>query len=132
MKHPLRSLALALALAATPACAALGVRPLENPVAAARSLDQRAYAVMLSYAAMLEEAGDIARDPAVPRAMKVALGRAEAAATPPVEALGAALALYRQAPQSPEAAHTLEQSLIAAEAALLALQAQLQSAQGGR
>lgn len=53
MRHPLRALALGLALAATPACASLqlGETRIENPLAAARSIDQRAYALLHAYAA---------------------------------------------------------------------------------
>src|SRR5690606_31349589 len=97
MRHPLRVLALSLALAAAPACAAfdLGASGIENPLAAAQTLDQRAYALLESYAAVLEEAADIVRDPATPDDVRRALARAEAAATPVVEALHAALAAHR-------------------------------------
>jgi len=99
MKRPLRVIALALALAATPACASLrlGQTQLENPVAAARTLDQRAYALLHAYAAVLEEATDIVRDPATPLAFKRALGEAERAATPAAEALGIAVRAYVEA-----------------------------------
>ena len=65
MRHPLRVLALACALAATPACASLqfGETRIENPIAAAHTLDQRAYAMLHAYAAVIEEATDIVRDP---------------------------------------------------------------------
>lgn len=97
MRHPMRVIALALVLAATPACAALhiGETRIENPASAARTVDQHAYALLLSYAATLEEAADLVRDPATPVEVRAALGRAERAATPVVEALAAALQAYR-------------------------------------
>lgn len=106
MKNPLRTLALALALAATPACASLKVGQTEivNPLAAARTLDQRAYALLHSYAAIIEEATDIVRDPAAPMAFKRALGQAERIATPAAETLEIAVASYVSARADFEAA----------------------------
>ncbi|MGE0597063.1 MAG: hypothetical protein AB7P07_11915 [Hyphomonadaceae bacterium] len=99
MRHPVRALALACALTLTPACAAIGAGDVrfENPMAAARTLDQRAYALLSAYAAVLEEATDIVRDPAAPPAFKRALGEAERAATPAVETLQIAIAAYMRA-----------------------------------
>jgi hypothetical protein len=99
MRHPIRVLTLACALTFTPACSALklGGTTIENPVTAARTLDQRAYALLHAYAAVLEEATDIVRDPAAPIALKRALGRAERAATPAAEALEIAVAAYVRA-----------------------------------
>ncbi len=99
MRHPFRALALGLALAATPACASLqlGQTRIENPVAAARTIDQRAYAILHSYAAMVEEAADIVRDPAAPLSLKRALGQAERAATPAAETLQIAVATFVRA-----------------------------------
>ncbi len=106
MRHPLRVLALACALAATPACAALkiGDTKFENPVSAARTLDQRAYALLNAYAAVIEEATDIVRDPAAPLGFKRALGQAERVATPAAETLEAVLAAYLRAQADFEAA----------------------------
>ena len=106
MIKPLRTLALALALAATPACASLpiGETRLENPISAARTLDQRAYALLHAYAAVVEEATDIVRDPAAPLAFKRALGQAERAATPAAETLGIAVRGYVRARADFEAA----------------------------
>src|SRR5262245_47791808 len=106
MRHPLRVLALAAALAATPACASLqlGETRLENPAAAARTLDQRAYAVLNAYAAVIEEATDIVRDPAAPIGFKRALGQAERVATPAAETLEIAVAAYVRARADFEAA----------------------------
>lgn len=102
----LRAAALALALAATPACASLdlGQTRIENPAAAAATLDQRAYAVLHSYAAVIEEATDIVRDPRVPMGFKRALGQAERAATPAAETLEIAVAAYVSARADFEAA----------------------------
>lgn len=92
----LRVLALGAALAVAPACASLqlGQTRVENPAAAARTLDQRAYAVLHAYAAIVEEATDIVRDPSVPMGFKRALGQAERAATPAAETLEIAVAAY--------------------------------------
>ncbi len=106
MRHALRTIALALALAATPACASVraGQTELVNPVSAARTLDQRAYALLHSYAAIIEEATDIVRDDVVPMAFKRALGQAERVATPAVETLEIAVAAYASARADFEAA----------------------------
>jgi hypothetical protein len=99
MTRPLRVIALAIALAATPACASLpfGETRIENPIAAARTLDQRAYALLHAYAAVIEEATDVVRDPATPAALKRALGQSECVATPAAETLGIAVRAYVQA-----------------------------------
>jgi hypothetical protein len=106
MRHPLRTLALALALAATPACAStqIGSTRIENPVAAASTLDQRAYALLHSYAAVIEEATDIVHDPGAPAAFKRVLAQAEAIATPAAETLEIAIAAYVAARAEFEAA----------------------------
>lgn len=106
MRHPLRTIALAIALAATPACASVhaGQTEIVNPVSAARTLDQRAYALLHSYAAVIEEATDIVRDPNAPMAFKRALGQAEAVATPSTETLEIAIAAYMNARTDFEAA----------------------------
>jgi hypothetical protein len=92
-----RALALACALAVTPACAAL--RPLaeSNPVAVAETADQKAYALVMSYAAVLEIAARRVADPATPPEVKAALARAERIATPAVDALRVAIVAYLRA-----------------------------------
>ena len=99
MRHPLRVLALACALTVTPACASLqlGSTTIENPLAAAQTVDQRAYALLHAYAAIVEEATDIVADPATPPAFKHALGQAEQAATPAAETLHIAVSAYMRA-----------------------------------
>jgi hypothetical protein len=136
MRHPLRVLALALALAATPACASLrlGQTELVNPVAAARTLDQRAYALLHAYAAIIEEATDIVRDPAAPMAFKRALGQAERIATPAAETLEIAVASYVSARADFEAATgesqpTLERAAIGLTIAARRLSEAIASAQ---
>jgi hypothetical protein len=136
MRNPLRTLALALALAATPACASLklGQTELVNPVEAARSLDQRAYALLHSYAAIIEEATDIVRDPAAPMAFKRALGQAERIATPAAETLEIAVASYVSARADFEAATgesqpTLERAAIGLTIAARRLSEAIASAQ---
>jgi len=97
MRNILRTMALALALAAMPACASVQTPTFENPVSAARTADQKAYALLASYAAVLEEAADLVRDPLVPAPVKQALVRAERAATPAAETLRIALVGYLRA-----------------------------------
>lgn len=95
MHRPLRVIALACALAITPACASLP--KFENPIAAAQSVDQQAYALLSSYAAVLEEATDVVRAPATPRSVRQAFSQAERAATPAVETLQIAASAYLRA-----------------------------------
>lgn len=114
MRHPLRTLALACALTFTPACASLqlGQPRFENPVSAARTLDQRAYALLHAYAAVLEEATDIVADPAAPLAFKRALSQAERVATPAAETLTVAVTAYVRATAAFEAASNASQSSV--------------------
>jgi hypothetical protein len=77
-----RTLALAFALSLTPACAAVH---LANPIAAAQTADQKAYAMICAYALVLEQAAVLAANPATPPAVNAALTKAEAAAIPAVE-----------------------------------------------
>jgi len=112
MLHFIRTIALSLALAATPACAALQSANVDNPVATAATLDQRAYAVLHAYAALIEEASDIVRDPRAPIALKRALGLAERAATPAAETLQIAVVAYLRAQSDFNAAANGEQSRI--------------------
>jgi len=129
MRHPLRVLALALMLSATPACASLQWpgAAIENPIDAARTVDQRAYALLHAYGAILEEAADIVRDPATPLTLKRALGQAERVATPTVETLQIAVTAYIRASETPDdriaAANTLNAAIAAAEAPVAELQA---------
>ena len=95
MRHPMRVVALACVLAFTPACASLP--KFENPMAAAQSVDQQAYALLATYAAMLEEATDVVRDPVTSPSVRTALGRAERAATPAIETLQVAASAYLRA-----------------------------------
>src|SRR5262245_47650483 len=125
MRHPLRALALACALTLTPACAALelGGTRFENPVAAAQTLDQRAYALLSSYAAILEEATDVVADPQTPIGVKRALGRAEAAATPAAHTLEIAVATYLRARTDFAAASSASQPALERAATALAIAA---------
>jgi len=95
MRHPLRAATLALAMAVTlPSCAST---PIANPIAAARTLDQQAYAVLDTYAVLVEEATKIVADPKVPLSVKRALGQAEKVATPAAQVVESALAAYIRA-----------------------------------
>lgn len=97
MRKLIQALALGAALAAVPACAALKAPAFENPVSAAQTADQKAYALLASYAAVLEEATDVVRDPSTPPAFKQTLVRAERIATPAAETLRIALVGYLRA-----------------------------------
>ncbi len=125
MRHPLRTLALACFLTLTPACASfqLGQARIENPLAAATSLDQHAYALLQTYAAVIEEATDVIRDPATPLALIRALGQAERTATPAAEALGIAVAAYVRARGDFEAASSQDQTTLERAALALAITA---------
>jgi hypothetical protein len=114
MRHPLRVLALACAMTLTPACASLqlGSTRIENPLAMAQTVDQRAYALLHAYAAIVEEATDIVADPATPLAFKRALGQAERAATPAVETLHVAVTAYIRARADFDAAPGANQTTI--------------------
>jgi hypothetical protein len=103
MKYPIRALALACALTFSPACATLHLNA-PNPIAAAQTNDQRAYALIQSYGALIETATTVVRDPSMPIEAKRAIGRAEAAATPSVQALEMAFSVYLRARASYEAA----------------------------
>jgi len=130
MNKLIRTCALALALAATPACASLpfGRPAIENPITG-QALDQRAYALLGTYAAVVEEAADIVRDPAVPISVKRAIGRAERAATPAAEALGVATRAYLHARDAGAAAR-LDETVAAAQAPIRQFEALIR-AQGG-
>lgn len=125
MRHPVRALALACALTFTPACAALqlGQTRIENPIAAAQTIDQRAYALLHSYAAIVEEATDIVADPVTPPAFSRALGQAERLATPAAETLQIAVAAYIRARADFDAASTANQSTIQRAATALSVAA---------
>ncbi|MDX2233505.1 MAG: hypothetical protein NW200_03320 [Hyphomonadaceae bacterium] len=96
-RHPLRAALLAIALSVTPACAAFRAADAVNTVAAAETADQKAYALLLGYAAVLEEATDIVADPETPPPVKTALARAERIATPAADMLRVAFATYLRA-----------------------------------
>lgn len=125
MRHPLRVLALACALTLTPACAALqlGQTRLENPINVAQTIDQRAYALLHAYAAIVEEATDIVADPSTPLAFKRALGQAERAATPTAETLQIAVSAYMRARAELEAASGANQNSIQRAATALSIAA---------
>ena len=112
MKHPLHVLALATALALTPSCAQLKLT-LENPLSAAHTTNQRAYALIETYGALIEEATIIVRDPAVPIAAKRSLGAAERVATPAAETLETAITAYDRAEADIRAATNADSSTLA-------------------
>lgn len=93
-----------------------------NPIAVAQTPDQQAFALLSVYAAVLETAADLARDPAVPAAVKRALSEAEATATPVVLALTTVFDAYAQAPDE-AAAQALADATARAQSPLVVLQA---------
>ncbi|MEQ1707317.1 MAG: hypothetical protein ABL864_03185 [Terricaulis sp.] len=125
MRHRVRTFTLACVLALAPACASLqlGQTRIENPIAAATSLDQRAYALLQTYAVLIEEATDVVRDPVTPLALTRALGQAERMATPAAEALGIAVAAYVRARGDFEAASGQDQTTLEHAALALAITA---------
>lgn len=129
MTKTLRTLALAIAFAATPACASLEI---PSPFAAARSVDQHAYALLQTYASLVEEAADIVRNPATPTEARRAIGQAERTATPTIETLAAALDAYntaRNAGDAEAARVRLDQARAEAEAPVAALASLIDTAQ---
>ncbi len=129
MNKHLRVLALAFALAATPACASIEI---PNPFAVAQSADQRAYALLQTYAALVEEAASLVRAPSTPAAIRRAIGQAEAAATPAAEALAQALRAYnaaRNAGDGETARMELESARAEAEAPIADFASAVQTAQ---
>ncbi|GAM98903.1 hypothetical protein U91I_02539 [alpha proteobacterium U9-1i] len=125
MRKYSRALALACALTLTPACAAFEAAAprFENPVSAARTIDQRAFALLNTYAAVIEEATDIVRDPSAPLAFKRALGQAEAVATPSAETLNIAVTAYLRAQADFDAAAREGQTPVERASAALAIAA---------
>jgi len=121
MHRTLRALALGFALACVPACATLFPAPTERT--AAQTLEQRAYVLLNGYAAVLEEAADLVRDPATPAALVRALAQAEATATPAIDALHQALSAYAAADAATRAslADTLWQAIASAETPVAAM-----------
>lgn len=129
MRHPFRALALACALTLTPACAALHLTT-PNPISAAQTNDQRAYAVIESYGALVETATIVVRDPSVPIEAKRAIGRAEAIATPSVQTLEVAFTAYLRARAAYAAASSADDSAMRAVNALNAASEALSQAIG--
>jgi hypothetical protein len=120
MRHPLRVVLMALALVATPAFA---LCPPAAPAAAVSlSVEQRAYALLQTYAIVLEEATDLIQHPSFPVSAKRPLAEAERAATAAAEALHAALAAYLHT-REPASVLALHQAVEAAEASVAHLQA---------
>ncbi len=94
MRCILRTIAIGLCLAATPACASLRAA---SPVPAEASLEQSAYALIGAYALTLEQATRLVQSPATPQNVKTALARAERVATPAVELVKIAAIAHQRA-----------------------------------
>lgn len=126
IKHPLRVAVLALAFAALPSCSSLPIlgAQIENPVAVARTLDQQAYAILDTYAVLVEEAAKIVSDPNVPISAKRALGQAEKVATPAAQVVESALAAYMRARADFQAASSQSQTALQRAADALSIAGQ--------
>jgi hypothetical protein len=120
MSRFIRAAILGIALSALPACAALAgkAQTEQTPV----SDDQQAYLLIGSYALVLEEAARFVRDPRTPKAVKTALGKAEAVATPSVELVKVTAIAYRQA-RDGETQAALTRAMADAQAPIGALSA---------
>ena len=121
---PLRLLARSLGRRHAPPCTSAAARrspirqtPRKRPI-------QRAYALLASYAALVETATGIIREPNVPVEAKRALGRAEAVATPAVHTLEAAFAAYLRTRSAFEASAEADQSGVSRAAAALSAASQ--------
>jgi hypothetical protein len=130
MHRALRPLVLACTLLLAPSCSALHLDgpQIVNPVSAARTPDQRAYALIEAYGALLETATDIIRNPDTPIEAKRAFGQAEAAATPALETLEIAFAAYLRAQTDFESAPSGNASALTRATSALATAAQHLSA----
>jgi hypothetical protein len=123
MSRLLRTVTLAVALSATPACAVFAAR---TPTAtqAVASVEEQAYLLVGAYALVLDEATRLVRDPSTPKTVKIALGKAEAAATPALELVKVAAIAYRQAHDGQSQA-ALARAIADAQAPVAALSALL-------
>lgn len=94
-----RVAALCLALVMAPACTTLknNAPKIDNPIAAARTPEQTAYALLHTYAAVLEEAADLVARANVPIEAKRAIGAAERAGTPSMDVVRIAMAAHLRA-----------------------------------
>jgi hypothetical protein len=119
MSTILRTIALALCLAATPACSSLRGA---NPIPAEASLEQNAYALIGAYALTLEEATVLVKNPATPTKVKTALAKAERVATPAVELVKIAAIAHHRA-QTGETGAALSRALAEAQGPAVALAA---------
>lgn len=122
MPHPATAALAALALCvAAPACTILRPPDLPNPIADAKTPDQKALALIESYAAILEEATDLVAHPETPAAVRQALARAERAATPAIDVLRIAMATHLRAEADWQAAQTKDRSVLERASAALAI-----------
>jgi hypothetical protein len=119
MRRALPILALGVACAAIPACAPLAAQTQGASISRGKTIDDRAYALISAYAAALEAATALVRDPATPAGVREGLARAEAIATPLVEALKIAAAAHARTAGDDGAA--LAKALAEAQAPVAAL-----------
>ncbi|HVV33398.1 MAG TPA: hypothetical protein VHC73_09245 [Vitreimonas sp.] len=127
LKGSLRTALLSLAMiTALPSCSSIPIlgAQIENPVTAARTLDQQAYAVLDTYAVLVEEATKIVADPNVPITIKRGLGAVEKVATPAAQVVESALAAYMRARADFEAASGQSQTTLARAADALSIAGQ--------
>lgn len=82
-----------------------------NPISIAETPSQKGYAIEKSYNIILEGAVDLVADSSTPNSVKMAIGRAEAAATPVIDSLSQSLADYVVARAQFEAGMSTEAKL---------------------
>lgn len=121
MKNAFRASLAAVLLLVTPACASIRAPDIPNPIAVAQTNDQRALAVIETYAALVEEAADVVANPQTPAPVRRALAQAEAAATPAVDILRIAVTGYLRAQADLEAMRGKERTSVERASAALAV-----------
>lgn len=72
-----------------------GCASVPNPVAAAETPDQKAFALYGQYTILVETAADLVEDPRVPNPVKLRIQQADARLTPAVIPMGGAARQYR-------------------------------------
>ena len=117
MRRALRTIVLAFAVAAMPACSSL---PAANPIPAEALIEQNAYALIGAYALTLEQATTLVQNSATPRSVKTALAKAEQVATPAVELVKIAAIAHRRA-RTGATGEALTRALAEAQGPALAL-----------
>ena len=124
MRNPVLAGLAALALGClAPACASFRPPDIPNPIAAAKTPEHKAIALIETYAVILEEATDLVANPNTPNAVRQALAAAERAATPSIDLLRIAFGAHLRAQADWQAAQTKDRTTIERASAVLAIAA---------